>query len=464
MTNYLDSMDAILAAYDLHTAKNLQRIQRGLQPRGVFRKGTEVILHNYRHQDEQTIGCEILGLYRNLKILKIKITVSDDPKTQKLLAKADRIAKQIDRLQAKCEAFYEKVRKRQEAIEEKYATEKYGMYSDSGYVPNLEIARLCFLNFMGNEVMPDIINNYKTKRPKIEDTGDVLRYVERKWEEIGEGRGQFASDYVPENDDARALKELIDKDPQMQKYMQVSKKTFSPMREKIEQLKEQLSELEDQVIEATAEPVFDIQDVSHAYDSLFAEVTGKANAQRMIPAELKGTFGARHRSYYGQKYMIIISRAAYDIGGMNKNRDGEVRYYLNAAYDRRIPTLIQNCVMIAYLCREGDTNIKNPLGSRLIVPYLPTNKDFNEWNIDITGENRNWKIAVSDTVGGGMFDTELQKKLQDFLNRHWNDTYTGEQGSRFRRRLRDFGSKEERDLFDNYSSITTLPDEALRSS
>lgn len=146
-----------------------------------------------------------------------------------------------------------------------------------------------------------------------------------------------------------------------------------------------------------------------------------------------------------KKTCVVISCHEYDIVTQSTNRSNwhSCQDIFRGSYASFVGTGLQAGVLIAYYCDQSDTsvnmtdgrkakaidpktgkakiNISNPLGRILIKPFVKRGEqqDFND---------PNWVLIVSKEYGE--FPDDLKDKVQEWLDRNWNDDIVAKLGEK----------------------------------
>jgi len=465
MENIFKQFDSIVAAYDLKTAKNLTRIQKGLQPKDGFENisdeihTADLVLRKKKDENDPTydevsrINDHFRGrpeapinlnqdetlytvkkLYKKLLQEEPNIEIEEQFNYQYFLKQLRDAMKKIERYQDMRDKHYEKISKRAQELEKKFYMKKYN-------VPDEHSAKTI--------ITVNVANNEYAKAFKEGKACDFNRFADPIIRRI-----------IYEN--KKELEKIYENDPVLKKLNEKTENWYSQQDKKIQLLINKTNQyIINDMTGVSIQPKFELRNVYNLYDDLFEKITGKSNARRMVPKELvfsKDEFIKRlnNQIHKPADYIcheteciadrkgdiaVVISRAAYDIAGIDTNRrwiTEESDYFYNknlnnGKYSEDIPLYIQKGYLIAYLCDTNDTtsiedsknnkrknskiNIQNPLGAILIKGYVPeTNNIKHKHNY----EKPNWILAVSK-IGRGMIPLFLRNEIQAFLDKYYND-------------------------------------------
>lgn len=105
------------------------------------------------------------------------------------------------------------------------------------------------------------------------------------------------------------------------------------------------------------------------------KILAKANRQDLLNAYSKSVTSIKEKKNSKQTsgnedLFVVISRHAYDIGGMSTDRDWDsCMNLIDGANKHYVPIEIKVGSIIAYLIKSSDMNINKPLSRILIKPY-----------------------------------------------------------------------------------------------
>lgn len=120
---------------------------------------------------------------------------------------------------------------------------------------------------------------------------------------------------------------------------------------------------------------------------------------------------------------IVISRHPYDIAGMSTDRDWNSCMKLSLGendqdgqYAKRIDCDIKFGTLIAYLIKEDDKNIKNPIVRVLIKPFIDNKK-----NVYLVTEQVVYsKASISDHM-----QDSFRLQVKNYIDENWNKDKKG---------------------------------------
>lgn len=112
-------------------------------------------------------------------------------------------------------------------------------------------------------------------------------------------------------------------------------------------------------------------------------------------------------------YLVVISRHPYDIAGMSMDRGwSSCKKLTNGSNKHYIPSEIDGGYLIAYVIKNDDLNIKNPVGRLLLVPYV---------NVD---DKNDTFLVVSPRVYGSDV-SGFKSTVEKWLDKHQRGDRTG---------------------------------------
>lgn len=430
MKSVFDRLDSILGSYSLKTAKNLSRIQHGIQPRGIAQQPEDPEMPNSYVPYDQVID------YRSGKGKKETLRNDD----------TDLLYKDLN---------YENEFEVVDLFREAEISEK-----DSEISKNLEKLEHNIKHF--REVEKDLLKSvtadflmskYKTTDP------DTIEEIQRDWvrkeyelrmQEEGKEvdfQGIRYLNYIKDHvwdlhrADQVEIEKLLLNHPEEKRLIAEYGGTIPQLVNKFQQLVfEQQNFRHTSKVGVNINRKYDVRDVSHIYDGFFESVTGSPNSQRMIPPNL-GNIDTQYLTakVSDLRYIyVVISRAAYDIGAIDTDQKWsrhrtEDRHIENGDSRNDIVNFIRHCCLVAYICqKEGSEDMAqemklrpkllDPIARILIKPYTPKsiNEKLEEIPSKLNLENPNWVLACSKNNIKGNLPASFVEPIQNFLNDTWN--------------------------------------------
>lgn len=110
---------------------------------------------------------------------------------------------------------------------------------------------------------------------------------------------------------------------------------------------------------------------------------------KLLPPDLIQQFANDPDRQAQDDYMVVISRHPYDIAGMSTGRGWTSCLNLTDCNSHYVPAEIQQGVIVAYLAKTSDPDLKSPVGRVSIKPFIEikTKKVFFGVSTEVYGTN-----------------------------------------------------------------------------